>query len=418
MSLWRMAWRYLWARALVTVLTLTGIALGTSLICSVLTLRRESEAGFLQESGQFDLAVGAKGSPLQLVLSSIYQLDVPTGNIPYTRYEALRDDKRIASAIPLGLGDNYHGYRIVGTEDKLFSLTDRKDPQKHLYQLAEGRLFQTDFEAVIGAQVARRSGLKLGDSFVGTHGLVVTAGSSEHTDFPYKVVGILAPSGNSFDRAIYVTLPSVWRIHDKEAEVHKKLAGVDASAGPASRKDAEVTAVLIRLKAVGLRLWMAQEIQKRTESMAAIPVNEMLRLYQQVLGPMQRVLLGVAALVVVVSALSITATLYQSAERRRRDLAVMRALGAHPREIFALVVLEALLLSLLGLSAGWLIGHGGLALAGPYLSDSLGISVSSWTTDRLEWLALAAVAGGGLLAGLLPAVLAYRREPVTDLASA
>lgn len=411
MSLWRMAWRYLWARALVTLLTLTGIALGTSLICSVLTLRRETESGFLRESGQFDLVAGAKGSPLQLVLSSIYQLDVPTGNIPYSRYEALRDDKRIASAIPLGLGDNFRGYRIVGTEDKIFSLTDRKDSKKPLYQLASGRFFQSDFEAVIGAQVARQSGLKVGDTFAGTHGLVVTAGSSEHTDFPYKVVGILSDSRSSTDRAIYVSLASVWRIHQTEAEVHKKIAG--ASAQP----DLEVTAVLIRLKSVGLRLWMAQEIQKRTESMAAIPVNEMLRLYQQVLGPMQRVLLGVAALVVVVSALSITATLYQSAERRRRDLAVLRALGAHRREILALVVIEALLLTLLGLTAGWLLGHGGLALAGPYLREGFGIGISSWTTDRLEWFALGTVAFGGLLAGLLPAILAYRREPVTDLSS-
>ncbi len=417
MSIWRMAWRYLWARALVTVLTLTGIALGTSLISSVLTLRRESEAGFLRESGQFDLVAGAKGSPLQLVLSSIYQLDVPTGNIPYSRYEALRDDKRIAVAIPLGLGDNYHGYRIVGTEDKLFSLTDRKEKGKPMFRLADGRFFQTDFEAVVGAQVARQSGLKPGDSFVGTHGLVVTAGSSEHKDFPYKVVGVLADTGSSIDRAIYVTLPSVWRIHEKEADVHRRLAGVVSTGTPSSKQDLEVTAVLIRLKAVGLRLWMAQEIQKRTEAMAAIPVNEMLRLYQQVLGPMQRVLLGVAALVVVVSALSITATLYQSAERRRRDLAVLRALGAHPREIFALVVIEALLLTLLGLSAGWLIGHGGLALAGSHLRDGLGISISPWTTDRIEWIAFAAVAGGGLLAGLLPAALAYRREPVNDLSA-
>lgn len=417
MSLWRMAWRYLWARALVTVLTLTGIALGTSLISSVLTLRRESEAGFLRESGQFDLVAGAKGSPLQLVLSSIYQLDIPTGNIPYTRYEALRDDKRIAVAIPLGLGDNFHGYRIVGTDEKLFSLTDRKEQGKRMYQLTGGRFFQADFEAVIGAQVARQSGLKLGDSFVGTHGLVVTAGSSEHKDFPYKVVGILSDTGSSIDRAIYVTLPSVWRIHEKEAEVHKKIAGIESTGAASSHQDVEVTAVLIRLKAVGLRLWMAQEIQKRTESMAAIPVNEMLRLYQQVLGPMQRVLLGVAALVVVVSALSITATLYQSAERRRRDLAVLRALGAHPREIFALVVIEALLLTLLGLSAGWLIGHGGLALAGSHLRDGLGIHISPWTTDRIEWIAFAAVAGGGLLAGLLPAALAYRREPVNDLSA-
>ena len=162
---------------------------------------------------------------------------------------------------------------------------------------------------------------------------------------------------------------------------------------------------------------MSQEIQKQTESMAAIPVNEMLRLYQQVLQPMQRCLLAVAALVVIVSALSITATLYQAAERRRHDLAVLRALGAHPREIFALVVIEALLVTLLGLAAGWLLGHGGLALANPYFRNSLGLSLSPWTTDRIEVISLGLVAIGGLLAGILPAVQAYRREPVTDLSS-
>jgi putative ABC transport system permease protein len=405
-----MAWRYLWARALVTVLTLTGIALGTSLICGVLTLRRESERGFLRESGQFDLVVGAKGSPLQLVLSSVYQLDTPTGNIPYSRYEALRDDKRVASAIPLGLGDNFHGFRIVGTEAKLFALKDRKDRAKPLYALASGRLFEKEFEAVIGSQVARQSGLKLGDTFAGSHGLVMREGTSEHADSPYTVVGILADNQTSTDRGVYVSLASVWKIHAKESAAHTRPAG-------APTPDPEVTAVLVRLKSVGMRLWIGQEIQKRTEAMAAIPVNEMLRLYQQVLGPMQRILLGVAALVVVVSALSITATFYQSAERRRRDLAVLRALGAHRREIFALVILEALLLTLLGLSAGWLLGHGGLALGAPFLRDGFGLGLSPWTSDKLEWIAIGIVAAGGLLAGILPAILAYRRPPVRDLSA-
>lgn len=416
MSLWRMAWRYVWGRAYVTVLTVTGIVLGTALIVAVLTLQRESETGFLRESGQFDLVVGAKGSPLQLVLSSIYHLDVPTGNIPYSRFETFTQDPRIASAVALGLGDNYHGYRIVGTYANLFSLADRRDPRKPLFHLAEGAIFENDFEAVIGAQVARQTELKVGDRFVGTHGLAVTPGSSEHREFPYKVVGILAPSGGSSDQAMYVSLPSVWRIHEQEVNTHRQAAGV-AGAAPASTEDLEVTAILLRLKAVGLRLMMAQEIQKQTEAMAAIPVNEMLRLYRQVLQPMQRMLLAVAGLVVIVSTLSITATLYQAAERRRRDLAVLRALGAHPREIFALVVLEAFLVTLLGLATGWLLGHGGLALAHPYIRESLGIGIAPWTTDRVEAISLGLVTAGGLLAGILPAVQAYRREPVNDLSS-
>ena len=198
--------------------------------------------------------------------------------------------------------------------------------------------------------------------------------------------------------------------------MHHQIAGV-APIAPSSIKDLEVTAVLLRLKTIGLRIGMSQEIQKHTESMAAIPVNEMLKLYQQVLKPMQRLLLAVAALVVIVSALSITATLYQAAERRRRDLAVLRALGAHPREIFTLVVLEALLVTLLGLAIGWFLGHGGLFLVNPYLHDSLGIGISPWSTDRIEAISLSLVAAGGLLAGILPAVQAYRREPVNDLSS-
>jgi putative ABC transport system permease protein len=414
MSLWRMAWRYLWGRTFVTALTLTGIALGAALISSVLTLKRESQTGFLRESGQFDLVVGAKGSPLQLVLSSIYHLDLPTGNIPYSRFEALKNDPRGASAIPLGLGDNYRGYRIVGTETNMFQLQDRKNKATTLIKLKEGRLFERDFEAVVGAQVAEQTGLKLGDMMVGSHGLIASPGSAEHKAFPYKVVGILARSGTSNDRAVFITLASVWHIHDKEEAQHKKAAGVVVGEGPPT-SEREVTSVLIRLRTVGLRLLIADEIQKNTEAMAAIPVNEMLRLYQQVLGPMQHVLLAVAALVVVVSTLSITATLYLSAERRRRDLAILRALGAHRREIFALVIMESFLLTLLGLMFGWFIGHGLLALAAPLVRDNLGIGVSPWMTDGEELIALGFVAAGGLIAGLFPAALAYRREPANDL---
>jgi putative ABC transport system permease protein len=409
MSLWKMAWRYLWRRTLVTILTLAGIALGVALICSVLTLRRESESSFSKESGQYDLVVGAKGSPLQLVLSSVYQLDIPTGNIPYSRYEALKADRRITTAIPIGLGDNYHGFRIIGTEAEIFDLADRQDASKHLFGFKEGAPFTKDFDAVIGSEVARLGGLKMGDTFVGTHGIVTTAGSSEHTDFPYKVVGILNESGNASDRGVYVTLPSVWHIHEKEAEIHSRISGAEPSA------DREVTAVLLRLKAVGMRLWMTQEIQKRTESMAAVPVNEMHRLFQQVLSPLQNVLLGIACLVVVVSALTIMATFYQAAERRRRDLAIMRSLGAHRVEILGLVVLEALLLTLVGLATGMLLGHGGLAAAGGIMRHSIGLSISPWKIDRIECGALGLVALGGLLAGLLPAIFAYYRSPVKDL---
>ncbi len=410
MSLWCIAWRYLWCRPLVTALTLTSVALGCALIASVLTLRRETERAFIAESGIFDMVVGAKGSPLQLVLSSLYHLDIPTGNIPYTRYEALSRDPRVRRAVPIGLGDNYRGYRIIGTESKMFEVTrteNSKSEETPLFSLQSGRFFTDDFEVILGASVARQTQLKVGDSFVGSHGLVVVAGSEEHKEFPYKVVGILSSSGTSSDRAIFTSLNSVWKIHDREAQLHGKTA-----------HESQVTSVLIQLKAAGMRLMMSEEIKNKTESMAAIPISEVLRLYQRVLVPVQQALLGTAGLVVVVALLTILTTLYQAAERRRREIALMRTIGAHPVEILVLILLESTTLTLFGILTGWVLGHGGVTLAGFFLQEHTGLAISGWSCDRMEMAILAAVGVSGTLAGLGPAWFGYRRSPARELTSA
>jgi putative ABC transport system permease protein len=423
MSLWSMAWKYLWRRPLVTLLTLISIALGAALIASVLTLRRETRKSFDGANQAFDMVVGAKGSPLQLVLSTIYHMDMPTGNIPYSRYQKLQNDSRVRYAVPIGLGDNYQGFRIIGTETNLFSALTRpkeKREARPVVELAQGALFAAPFEAVIGEFVAQQSGLTLGDEFYGTHGLINLEGSEEHEDFPFTVVGILKHSNTPNDRAIFTPMESIWEVHDFEEEQHNFLFG-GTSSDEEEEDDAdddprEVTAVLIQLKAAGQRLWMAQQIQKDTESMAAIPINEMHRLYRKVLGPMQTSLLTLAYLVVTVSALTILTTLYQSAERRRRDLAVMRALGGRRSEMFILLVLEALLLTTIGIGAGWLLGHGAVQIAAVHFRESMGLSIRAWTVDRFELISLLVIAGIGLLAGVIPAALAYRSSPVKDLA--
>lgn len=427
MSLWRIAWRYLWSRALVTALTVIGVGLGAALIAGVLALRRETEKAFLKESATFDLVVGAKGSPLQLILSSVYHLDAPTGNIEYALYEKLKSDARVRAAYPVGLGDNYRGFRLVGTTADYLGL-ERRDPEgqgwRPALQLAEGRAFAQDFEAVVGSVVARQTGLRVGSAFVGAHGLAGGAGGEEHGEYPYTVVGILAPSGTANDRAIVTTLQSVWTVHDRQNAIRRELGGQsgEADSGPgkepggeAPRKPRETTAVLLQLKALGFGLWFAEEIARTTKAMAASPMHEMLRLYRQVLSPVQRALLGLAYLVVVVAGLTILTTLYQAAERRRRDIAVMRALGAHPVEIFALVLLEALFVTLLGVVGGWAAGHGAVGAAGALLQNSTGLALSGWSTDGMELLALSVVALIGVAAGLAPAAAAYRRSPVSDL---
>lgn len=437
MNLGRIAWRYLWSRPLVTALTLVAVALGAALIASVLTLRRETERTFLEESSNFDLVVGAKGSPLQLVLSSVYHLDIPTGNIPYSEYEKLTKDPRITSAIPIGLGDNYRGYRIVGTTDGFFAMT-RREPGTlkpvPMFAVEQGRLkFEDPFDVVVGSQVAAATGLRIGDKIVGTHGIMALAGSEAHAEFPYTVVGIMAPSGTSNDRAVFTKLDAVWKIHDREEEIHRglfapKTESADAAtsatapakpgwafAPTAAKKEREVTAVLVQLKVTGMRLWLADEIKKNTNAMAAIPIDQMQRLYMQVLEPMEKTLLVVAYLVVVVAALSVLTTLYQAAERRRRDIAVMRCLGATPAEVFLVVLLEAFFVSVLGVVAGWLLGHGGVAVAAHHLAANMGLAISPWATDRIELSAIGIVAIVGIVAGIVPATLAYRRSAAVDL---
>lgn len=444
MSLWMIAWRYVVSRGLVTALTVTGVMLGVALISSVLTLERETEDAFLEEGALFDLVAGGKGSPLQLVLSAVYHLDSPTGNIPWERYQALKEDPRVTSAVPIGLGDNYQDIRIVGTSAAMFDLERRvpgESRREPVFPGVEGRIFEEPFEVVLGAQAARKTGLAIGDQFVGVHGLMMVPGAEEHSDFPYIVTGIMEPSGTALDRVIYTPIESVWIVHEAEEQLHEEMFGsrsdqqeeppapeeeseeeeVDSNwgflAGFADdrKTEPEATAVLLQLKTPGMRLWMADEINRETEAMAAIPVNELLRLYQRVIAPMQQALVAVAYLVVAVACLTILTTLYQAAERRRRDLAMMRALGARPWEIFTVVLLEALLLTLMGLSLGWLAGHGAVAYAARWLEESAALTIDPWSTAPEEWRALAIVAVAGLTAGVIPAAMAYLRPPQTDL---
>ena len=410
MSFLAMAFRYLRFRWLVSILTITGIALGVALVCAVLALRHESERALSRDAGLYDLVAGGKGSPLQLVLASVYHLDSPTGNLPYSDYERLLRDSRVLWAAPVGLGDNYSGYRIVGTEAQFFDLPNRKG--EPFFRFAKGRVFEDRFEVVLGSRVASSSGLGIGDTFFGTHGLVEVPGAEVHRDFPYRVSGILASTGTAQDRAIFGTLASVWEIHETEDRLHSAIQG---SALLEGRKERETTAILIRLKTPGLRLWMADEIRKETDGIAAVPINEILRFQQGVVGPVQRALLAVAAAVVAVSCLTVLITLHQAAERRRRDIAILRSLGAVRTEVASLVFAEGLLLTGAGILLGLLLGHGGLALsAGPF-REATGLVLNPWRMADSELVALGAIGLCGAAASLFPSISCYRRTPIDDL---
>ncbi|MAT48088.1 MAG: hypothetical protein CMO35_11770 [Verrucomicrobiaceae bacterium] len=411
MSLLAMAWRYLRFRWLVSLLTVGSIALGVALICGVVALRHEADNALSRDAGLYDLVVGGKGSPLQLVLSSVYHLDSPTGNIDFTEYERLRRDSRVLWAAPIGLGDNYEGYRIVGTEAHFFDLPAREGGGS-FFELAHGDTFKDPFEVVLGSYVATSTGLEVGDTFFGTHGLVDLPGAEVHQDFPYRVSGVLAPTGTAQDRAIFGSLTSVWEIHETEERIHSAIQG---SALLGSQKERQATAILIRLKAPGLRLWMVDEIGKRSEGIAAIPINEIMRFQRGIIDPVQRALLVIASAVVAVSCLSCLLTLHQAAERRRRDIAILRSLGGSRLEVATLVFLEGIILTAGGVVLGLALGHGGLALAAGSIRDATGLVLQSWRMPGSELMALGAIAFCGSIASLFPAISCYRRTPIEEL---
>lgn len=408
MSLWRIAWSYLWNRKLTTLLTILSVALGVGLISAVLTLREETQRRFEEEGQAFDIVIGAKGNPLQLVLSTVYFLDAPTGNMDIHVFEELKKHEDVTAAFPIGMGDSYKGYRIVGTTPDLMNFTyDDRSP----YTLVEGRYFEKPFEVVVGANVAQDTGLTLGSTFVGTHGFVDSPYADAHEDKPYTVVGILARSGSPNDRAVFCDIQSVWGAHDHgEESDHEHGEACEHHAGD------EITAALIKLASPALRFEFKDTVNRNYNAMAAVPIQEIQKLYEQLLGIAKLVLLVIGYLVVAISSLSILIGLYMAILQRKRDLAIMRALGATRGEIFGAVIIEAFWVTLLGIGAGWFMGTLVCAVMNYYLVTKLGFHITAVQLTADLVAAYSAVILMGLVAGILPAWQAYRTDVACDLA--
>jgi len=410
MSLWRIAWSYLWNRKLTSGLTIVSVALAVALIYSVLTLREETRKRFEEEGQVFDMVVGGKGSPLQLVLSSVYFMDQPNENIKLSVYKELAVHPDVDRAFPIGMGDTYKGYRIVGTSRELMDYVWEhpvRDERKKLFVLDEGRFFEKPFEAVIGSVVAESTGLRVGDTFISTHGHIEMPGghAHRHEKFPYTVVGILKRGGTPGDRAVFCDLQSVW-------DVHKK----DETGDAADLHEQEVTSVLLTLHSPGLRFEFQEYVNDNLNAMAVVPVVEIQQFYEQFLGTAKTVLLAVGYLVVVISALSILIGLYLSILQRKRDLAVMRALGASRVDIVGSVLIEALWVTVLGIAGGYVFGNVVAWGLGQYLVKHYGLSIGLFAVTGEAWASFAIVAVVGLLAGVIPAWQAYQTNVARDLA--
>jgi putative ABC transport system permease protein len=503
MSLWKIAWRSIQQRALASSLTGISMALGVMLVVAVLVIHGVINQSFLNNEGLgYNLVVGAKGGRLELVLNSVYYLARPVENIPYSYYLEFAEGKfkpMVDKAIPLCLGDMFQDFRVIGTTADFLNKLDHGGKS---YEFSEGRNFEPDeyFGAVIGATVARETGLRKGSEFQPAHGV----GPDAHVHDPFKVLGVLKPTGTPNDRALFINMEGFYLIpehakpaddtdaikptaeaaphehpesksaeeaehkhehpqgedestakpqadsdhlEDKEAAEHthdEKHAHDEKDAGehkhdeghehehghdhghehahqPLPVDQREVTAVLVLTAGLpgvppgmlyGPELMKA--INKDSVAQAVLPIREMSTLFTMFVDPLRLVLLSLTVLIVIVSGIGILVSIYNSMSERRHEIAVIRALGAGRRTVMLIVLAESILLSLAGGVAGWLVGHGLIALVNPWITRQTGVSIGFTQFVGYELVIIPGLIVLAAVVGYLPAMAAYR----TDVAKA
>lgn len=394
MTLLTIAWRYLQGQFVTSLLTTIAIGLGVGLIVATVLLTGGIKEGFIEGATEYSLIVGAKGSPTQLVLNVVFRMDAAPPNIPFATYQQLQRDPRVEVAVPVAMGDAYEGFRYVATTEAYFAPFPWR---RRALALSAGRPFRSDapeqpaYEAVLGADVARRTRLGLGDRFYD---------GEDMAEYPLTVVGVLRAAGTADDRAIFISLASYWQMNELARTAAVK----------------PLTAVLVRPKRLSDLPALHRGWNLEPETQAALPSVVLLNIFN-LLGLVQEVLAVVLGVVVVVVALYLFVTMYNAAWERRREIATMRALGARRVTILAIVLLESCAIAALGGLAGILGGHGAAYLGAHLLAGRGGPVSPAFALSALQPLIFAAVVVLGALAGLLPAVLAYRTEVAENLAA-
>ena len=446
----KLAWRNLTDRPLSMLLTLTLFALGVGLTSLLLLVNKQLTDKFEKNLAGVDVVVGAKGSPLQLILCNMYHVDVPTGNISLKSARPFLNPRHplIKKSVPLSLGDSYKTYRVVGTIPDFVDLYNGK--------IAEGQLWNVPMETTIGATVADKTGLKIGDSFSSNHGL--TTDGDEHDAAKFKVVGIFQPTGTVLDQLILTASESTWQVHEHhEEEVseaksdakhddHDKHEGhgnhddkahkddheghehallqtlnIQLQTDPRTRlltadSSKQITALLIQFKARNVQtLNFQRNLNANTDMQAATPALEINRLFEM-MGVGESALKALAGLIVVVSGLSIFIALFNSLRERRYELALLRVMGSGRERLFLLIILEGLLLSFMGFIIGIVLSHGAMQLLGKYMTDAYRYTFSGkiWLTE--EWSLLIGALVIGFLAAIIPAFSAYKTDISKTLA--
>jgi putative ABC transport system permease protein len=410
MRLLPLAARSLWNRRVAAALTVFAIAVSVALLLGVQKLRTEARESFASTISGTDLIVGARSGPVNLLLYSVFRIGDPTSNISWQSYQLVARHPDVAWTIPISLGDSHRGYRVVGTTGAYFE--HYRYGERRPLAFAAGGPFSELHDAVVGAEVADALGYSVGDRITIAHG--IGEGSfAEHDDQPFTVVGILAPTGTPVDRSVHVSLEAITAIHEGwESGMRAPAIGArPGQTAPADLAPKSITAFLVGLESRAAVFQMQRALNEyRGEALSAVIPGVALQQLWQVVGLADTALLLVAACVVVAGLLGMITALLTSLNERRREMAILRSVGARPRHVFLLLEFEAALLAAAGVACGFLLAFGGLALVAPLLERRFGLFVHVGPAGGYDLAIAAAVVGAGLLAGLLPAWRAYRNS--------
>lgn len=414
MNLITLVWNYIKARPLNTAINIILLSLGIAVITTLLLFNRQLEEKITDNARGIDLVVGAKGSPLQLILCNIFHIDFPTGNIKLAEAERIARNRMVKTAIPLALGDSYQAYRIVGTSHRY--------AEQYKATIAQGKWWEKDLDVTIGANVATLAGLKPGDTFASAHGL--TDGGHEHDDHKFVVTGIMAPTNSVLDNLILTNVESVWIMHEEHEETAEEPHHPDAAV---AQKDSsfvpsplvpsvalgdsvkELTSLLIQYRSPMGAIQLPRLVNAQSALQAASPAFETARLFS-ILGIGVDILMGFAYVLIVISGLSIFIALYNSLKERRYDMAIMRSMGASRTRLLFSILLEGGVLTLFGCLVGLLLGHGVLVLMAGMVEETRKAGISGLIFYPQEGIILVGSLLLGLLCALIPAVQAYRTD--------
>ena len=433
----KLAWKNIWFKPLNTVLSVILLTASVAIISLLILLQEQFEKQFSSNIDGVDLVIGAKGSPLQLILSSVYQVDAPTGNISYDEAKVWMKHPFVKTAIPLAFGDNYRGFKIVGTTPDYL--------EKYGAKVEAGKIFSKNFEVVIGSEIAKKLNIKVGDKFFGSHG---DAEEGEvHEEFAYVVSGIASPTGKVIDNLILSNIQSVWAMHEghdheehqenpghgeerhvheeahqenpphgEEGHIHKE--GEEHHHDEISEEGKEITAVLIKFKnKMGFVLW-PRLIAQNTDMQAASPAVEINRLFS-LFGIGLQALQYLAYGIMLISGISIFIALYNTLKERKYEFALMRVSGASRTQLLGLVLFESLLLCITGFVLGTIVGRVGLLWISSTTEQDYKMTFDPFAFAlEKEGVLFLVTIFVGIIAALIPAIKAYRLNISKTLANA